>query len=205
MSGYLGEEFWYKEGYPVRDHIESMQQAHDRLRSSRTFIQQVDDQEADLNDARRPKLAPYIYLMGSLRNPKVPALGNQLRGLGYEVFDDWFATGPETDDFWKTYEEARGRSYGDALYSPNPVAQFNLDLEHLNKATLGILVLPAGKSAHMELGYLRGRGAETLAYFSDGEPERWDIMYQFAGGVAFDVDSLIEKVAVLAPLKQEKS
>ena len=32
-----------------------------------------------------------------------------------EVFDDWYAAGPEADDYWKSYEINRGRDYIDAL------------------------------------------------------------------------------------------
>ncbi len=46
-----------------------------------------------------------IYLIGSLRNPNIPAIANELRTLGYEVFDDWYAAGPEADDYWKSYEK----------------------------------------------------------------------------------------------------
>ena len=35
-----------------------------------------------------------VYLIGSLRNPKVPKIAEKIRALGFEVFDDWFAAGP---------------------------------------------------------------------------------------------------------------
>ena len=33
-----------------------------------------------------------IYIIGSLRNPEIPLLGNDLRKLGLDVFDDWFSS-----------------------------------------------------------------------------------------------------------------
>ena len=55
-----------------------------------------------------------VYLIGSLRNPKIPQVANILREAGHDVFDDWFSPGPNCDDEWKTYEQLRGRSYLEA-------------------------------------------------------------------------------------------
>jgi hypothetical protein len=132
-----------------------------------------------------------IYLIGSLRNPSIPAIGTYLRELGFEVFDDWFAAGEIADDSWQAYETVRGRSYSDALdgYAANHV--FSFDLHHLNRCNIGVLVLPAGKSGHLELGYLMGQNKPGYVLF-DKVPERWDVMYKFASGVFFDVKSLGE-------------
>lgn len=132
-----------------------------------------------------------IYLIGSLRNPEIPKIGQQLRGAGFEVFDDWFAGGPIADDSWQEYEKSRGTSYDTALKSYAARHVFNFDLEHLNRADIGILVLPAGKSGHLELGYMIGKGKKGYVLF-DKEPDRWDIMYQFANDIYFSVDSLIK-------------
>jgi hypothetical protein len=126
-----------------------------------------------------------VYLIGSLRNPNIPQLGNSIRKLGYEVFDDWFAAGPEADDYWQKYEQSRGTSYGDALNSYAARHVFNFDIHHLERADIGVLVMPAGKSGHLELGYMIGQGKRSYVLF-DKEPERWDVMYQFADDVFFD-------------------
>jgi len=58
---------------------------------------------------------PRVYLIGSLRNPNIPVVAGLLRAEGYDVFDDWFAAGPEADDHWMAYEKQRGRTYDLAL------------------------------------------------------------------------------------------
>ena len=30
-----------------------------------------------------------VYMIGSLRNENIPEMGNKIRELGFEVFDDW--------------------------------------------------------------------------------------------------------------------
>ena len=51
--------------------------------------------------------------------------------------------------------------------------------------------MPGGKSAHLELGYMIGHGKPCYVFF-DKEPERWDVMYQFAKDVFFSIEGLIE-------------
>jgi hypothetical protein len=133
-----------------------------------------------------------IYLIGSLRNPRLPELGIRLRAYGFDIFDDWFAAGPEADDCWQKYEQERGRSFGEALNSPAANNVFNFDKRWLDKANTVVLMMPAGKSGHLEFGYSIGRGARGFVFFPDGEPERWDVMYQFATGVAFNEKALVE-------------
>ena len=133
-----------------------------------------------------------IYLIGSLRNPAVPELAIKIRELGFDVFDDWYAAGPEADDKWRDYEKARGRTYKEALdgYAANHVYHF--DLKHLDECDIAVLLLPAGKSGHLELGYVLGKGKR--GYIVIDNPERWDVMYLFADGVFHSEDELIEEL-----------
>ena len=140
-----------------------------------------------------------IYLIGSLRNPKIPYLANELRLLGYEVFDDWFAPGPEADDKWQEYERSRGHSYKEALQGYAAKHIFEFDLSHLSHADIGLLALPAGKSCHIELGWLIGRGVPSYVLF-DKEPERWDLMYQFANDVFFTKEELFDSFTTHHPV-----
>ncbi len=132
-----------------------------------------------------------IYLIGSLRNPAIPNIGTALRDEGYEVFDDWHAAGPMADDAWQEYETLRGRTYGEALqgYAANNV--FDFDFYHLMRCSTVVLVMPAGKSGHLEFGWSLGQGKKGYVLF-DQEPDRWDVMYQFADGVAFNTSELIK-------------
>lgn len=124
-----------------------------------------------------------IYLISSLRSKRIPDVAASLREIGFDVFDDWYAAGPEADDYWKAYEEERGSSYIEALqgYAAKHVHDF--DLHHLGRADMGLLALPAGKSGHLELGYLIGQGKPGFILLdANGFPgkDRWDVMYRFA-------------------------
>ncbi len=123
-----------------------------------------------------------IYLIGSLRNPIIPEIGQAIRELGFDVFDDWHAAGPHADDCWKEYEQARGHSYRYALSGFAAQHVYEFDLHHLNCSDIGVLVLPAGRSGHLELGFLAGQGKPTFILLDEAE-ERWDVMYKFATAV----------------------
>jgi len=116
-------------------------------------------------------------------------MGNYLRRLGFDVFDDWFAAGKIADDEWQAYETKRGRSYGTALRGIAARHVFSLDKHHIDRCDIGVLMLPAGKSGHLELGYMIGQGKPGYVLF-EKEPERWDQMYQFATGVLFEKEAL---------------
>ena len=70
----------------------------------------------------------------------------------------------------------------------------DFDLAHLNVADIGVLLLPAGKSGHIELGYLAGRGKPTYIRCNE-EPDRFDVLYRVATKVCFDDLSLFEALA----------
>lgn len=135
-----------------------------------------------------------VYLIGSLRSPRVPEVAAELRAAGHEVFDDWYAAGPEADDYWQAYEQRRGRTYAEALngYAVNNV--FSFDRYHLNRCDAAVLVMPAGRSGHLELGYVIGSG-KTGFILLEKEPDRWDAMYRFADGVHTTTEGLIEDLS----------
>jgi nucleoside 2-deoxyribosyltransferase len=132
-----------------------------------------------------------IYLIGALRNQRVPSVAKTLRAEGFDVFDDWFAPGPEADSFLLAYEKERGHSYKEALQGHAAKHVFNFDKNHIDRCDIGVMVMPCGKSGHLELGYMRGQGKPVFILF-DEEPERFDVMYQFATDVFFNADDLIE-------------
>lgn len=141
-----------------------------------------------------------IYLIGSLRNPAIPAIGQTLRSAAFDVFDDWYAGGPIADDAWRDYEKSRGHSYIEALDGFAAKHVFEYDKAHLTRAHAAVLVLPAGKSSHLELGWMLGQGKPGFVLVDS--PERWDVMYQFATGVFSDIDKLIGALDKTFPMEE---
>lgn len=146
-------------------------------------------------DKAKQKKDRVIYIIGSLRNPKVPIIANQIRALNknWEVFDSWYSPGPHADNYLRDYAKGKGLSYKETLKDHAATHIFEFDKKHLMRATDVVLVMPAGKSGHMELGFALGKGKRGYVLF-DKEPSRVDIMYQFATDIFFDFDELAEEL-----------
>lgn len=135
-------------------------------------------------------MKPVLYLIGSLRNPDIPKIEMRLGALGYDVFAEWYSAGRIADDCWKEHQIARGLTYPEALKGYAARHIFEFDYYHLNRADLGVLVQPAGKSGHLELGYLIGRGKPGYVLLEKDLP-RWDVMLCFARSVHETLDDLV--------------
>lgn len=133
------------------------------------------------------------YLIGSLRNPEIPKLAKRLRTAGLEVFAEWYGAGERADDSWQAYEKSQGRTLAEALEGPAAQNVFTFDKLWLSRADTVVLVAPAGRSGHLELGWALGQGKRGYVLF-DHEPERWDIMLAFADGVFTEVERLIDRL-----------
>lgn len=135
------------------------------------------------------------YLIGSLRNPYLPELEKKIiAGCPTTgVFCEWFSAGERADDAFKEYNQGRGLSYREALQTYAAKHIFDFDRYHLDRCDGAVLVFPAGKSCHLEAGYMVGKGKPVYALFPDGEPEdRYEIMMQFLTKIFYSADELIE-------------
>lgn len=132
-----------------------------------------------------------VYLIGSLKGDKIRSVASEMRKHNLDVFDDWHAGGPDADDIWQKYEQDRGRSYTEALSGHHAQMVFDFDYKHLSESDAVVLVLPCGKSGHMEFGWSIGKGKKGYILLESDDPPRWDVMYRFADGVTDSIDELI--------------
>jgi hypothetical protein len=153
----------------------------------------------------------HVYIVGSMRrfhdSPGSLCQGSavwdaarELRAAGHDVFDDWHASGPDADQHWRDYEVARGHDYFEALAGDAARHNLHFDHSHLVKADTVVLVLPAGKSAHLEFGLAMGLGKQTHILFGHGQPgpsDRWDLMYGLSLGNSFLWNHIEDLIAQL--------
>lgn len=132
-----------------------------------------------------------LYVIGRLKNPEIQSVSEVLRGQGYDVMDDWYAAGPDADDCWQKYEGVRGRSYAEALKGRAAQNVFLFDKSHLDLSDAAVLVLPAGKSAHLEMGYMRGCEKPVFILIA-GDVGRYEVMPNFASAVCQNQQELLE-------------
>ncbi len=135
-----------------------------------------------------------IYVASSWRNTYYPEVVTRLREAGHEVYD--FRNPPHGGNGFRwtdidgnalnwTFEQ-----YAEGLHHPKAERQFAADLEALEWADTCVLVLPCGRSAHTEAGWMAGSGKKVIAYIPKlEEPE---LMYKLFDAVTDSVDSVLQ-------------
>lgn len=140
-----------------------------------------------------------IYLASSWRNAEQPRVLALLRAAGHEVYDfrnpapgnKGFAW-TEIDREWLHWTPEKFAKLLDS--HPVAAAGFRLDQQALDWSDTCVLLLPCGRSAHLEAGYAIGQGKPTIFYLSADkfEPE---LMYLLGDGCVTTDDALLAKVA----------
>jgi len=117
----------------------------------------------------------YVYVASSWRNVLQPAACALLKAAKIPHYDFRNPDGgtgfawSEIDPGWQAW---RAADYIEKLNHPRAVEGFNADMNALRRATHALLVLPCGRSAHLELGWAAGAGKPTAIWTQDGqEPE----------------------------------
>jgi hypothetical protein len=123
-----------------------------------------------------------IYLASSWRNEAQPDAVLMLRMAGHDVYD--FRNPPtgvkgfawsEIDPDWLGWSAAEYRR----LLTTHPIAArgYVTDLRGMEWADTCVLLLPCGRSAHLEAGWFAGRGKRLIIWTRDGEePELMALM-----------------------------
>lgn len=133
-----------------------------------------------------------IYVASSWRNAYQPAVVAQLREAGHEVYD--FRNPPnstgfawsEIDPDWQGWSAAQYRAL---LNHPRAQQGFNADFDGMKWADVCLLVLPCGRSAHLELGWCAGAGKRTIILTNDGEEP--ELMALLAGEIATSMGEVL--------------
>ena len=142
-----------------------------------------------------------LYVASSWRNPYQANVVGILRQSGHEVYDFRHPPGgdhlgfswSEVDPAWRDWTPAKLRA---ALDHPVSEAGFASDFGAMQWADAGVLVLPCGRSAHLEAGYFVGaaKGLVILLYPDDLATGRIEaeLMYAMADRIVLTPDELVE-------------
>lgn len=143
-------------------------------------------------------MARKIYVASSWRCETQPTVVKALRDQGHEVYDfrnpagmfggvqDGFAWS-EIDPEWQDWTID---AYRERLAHGRAVAGFDADFAAMKWADTFVLVLPCGRSAHLEAGWAIGQGRPTAILLSQDrfEPE---LMYRMADRLCVSLDELL--------------
>ena len=144
-----------------------------------------------------------IYVASSWRNYLQAAVVHALRKYGHDVYDfrnpapgntgfRWTDAGLETKG-----EPLSAYVVADFLVAlRHPVAEkgFRLDADALEWCETCILLLPCGRSAHLEAGWAKGAGKKLFIVLDD-EPVP-ELMYKFADHIFPGFNSLLDFFAI---------
>ncbi len=134
-----------------------------------------------------------IYVASSWRNTQQPVVVKALQDAGHDVYDfrnpapgikgfSW----SQIDPSWKAWSPSVFR---EALKNPIAEAGYLLDWEAMDWADTGVLVLPCGRSAHIEAGYFVGARKRLIILLAPGEPE---LMYKMSSYLCVDIEEVLD-------------
>lgn len=139
-----------------------------------------------------------IYVASSWRNLRQPEVVSVLRQNGHTVYDFRNPTPGDHGFSWRqcaTEEQIKDlRAFRDeVLTHPVAKAAFEKDMKALRTASATVLVLPCGRSAHLELGWATGNAQKTFVLLDDpmSEPE---LMYLMNTKICLSLEELITEL-----------
>lgn len=130
-----------------------------------------------------------IYLASSWRNPDQPAMVEALRAEGHEVYD--FRNPPSGTGFgWGQLGKGDPADWSlsdfrNALGVDRAQQGFESDFNAMQWADAIVLLLPCGRSAHLELGWAAGAGKISMIVLSEQQFEP-ELMYLMVDHICLD-------------------
>ena len=138
-----------------------------------------------------------IYVASSWRNTFQPEVVVDLRAAGHKVYDfrnpfngvKGFAW-KELDGGWQNWTAEQYRT----ILTTHPTAALGYmsDFRAMEWADTCVLVLPCGRSAHLEAGWFAGRGKRLIIFTKDGEEP--ELMALMANAICITVAEVIEEL-----------
>ena len=133
-----------------------------------------------------------IYVASSWRNSFQPMIVNLLRHLGHDVYD--FRNPKEGDngfawsDIDKNWTAWSPEEYVQAMSHPVAESGFKSDFDAMQCADCCVMVLPCGRSANTEAGWMKGAGKKVyVLQLIHQEPE---LMYKIHDGILTSMEQL---------------
>ena len=149
----------------------------------------------------------HVYVASSWRNQYYPEVVRRLRMEGHDVYD--FRNPPHGGNGFRwTDVDVNAPNWTFAQYDVglrHPLAerQFAADLEALRESDVCVLVLPCGRSAHTEAGWMAGVGKKVVVFIPEMvEPE---LMYKLFDAVVGTLDDLVRCLSSNEQLKNPRA
>lgn len=136
-----------------------------------------------------------LYIASSWRNRFQPLVVTGMRALGHEVYD-FRNPSPGDDGFHWTEVDPHFHlnptlmpAYQKMLAHPRAEEGFAKDFGAMKWADACLLVMPCGRSAHLEAGWFTGQGKPCVIFIPRGIEIEPELMTKLCTGV---VDDLVD-------------
>jgi hypothetical protein len=133
-----------------------------------------------------------IYVASSWRNSFHPEVVELLRNLGHEVYDfrnpaegNYGFAWSDIDENWIQWTP---EAYVKAMSHPIAEDGFKNDFDAMKWADCCVMVLPCGRSANTEAGWMKGVG--KLVYVFLPIPQEPELMYKIHDGIITSFEEL---------------
>ena len=131
-----------------------------------------------------------IYLASSWRNEYFDEVLEELRQEGHEVFSFKSNEGRGFGFDPKFAEWDTGHFLNVGMLHPDAQEAFDNDFNAMKWANTGVLLLPCGRSAHLEAGWLIGTGRPTSVYIPPGTKNEPELMYKMFDHIFTSLESV---------------
>jgi len=142
----------------------------------------------------------YIYVASSWRNLVQPAVIEVLKAANLNCYDFRNPAEGDTGFHWSQVNPdwepnnheglTTKEAYLESLKHPIAIEGFRKDFQAMEQADTFVLILPCGRSAHLELGWAIGAGKRT-AILLDGPKVTPELMYKMTDYIATSVFDLL--------------
>ena len=132
-----------------------------------------------------------IYVASSWRNKYQQEVVKALIELGHEVYDfqnPEGRTGFHWSDIDKDWQNWTTEQYREALKNPIAEVGFDSDFGAMQWADICVMVLPCGRSANTEAGWMAGAGKRVFVY--SPEKQEPELMYKIYERILCNIDEL---------------
>ena len=138
-----------------------------------------------------------IYVASSWRNSYQQDVVHALREIGHDVYDFKNPSDKNHGFSWSeidpNWQEWTPEEYVKALEHPRSIEGFNLDFDAMKWADCCVMVLPCGRSANTEAGWMKGAGKKVFVYQPvHQEPE---LMYKIYNKIIVSRDDLLHTLS----------
>lgn len=141
-----------------------------------------------------------VYVASSWRNDRQPSVVIGLQNCGHDVYDFKNPSKESTGFHWSEidpdWQQWTLEQYLIALNHPVAKRGYKSDMDAMIWADACVLVMPCGRSAHLELGWFAGQGKPCCILhdsFNPVEPELMAKMCDDQFSSTYDIDQWLKR------------